>query len=287
MLFPCGQCMPCRVNRLRVWSHRIMLEASLRGDNTFATLTYSPEALPLTVEGVPTLKFKDLTDWLKRLRKAIEPERVRYFAVGEYGDATQRPHFHIALFGYPNCRYGNSRYSLRRENCCSSCDRIRDTWQHGQIFLGDLNINSAQYVAGYVTKKMTSIDDDRLKGRTPEGARMSLRPGIGADFMHEVASTLLEHNLHLRMEDVPDQLQHGSRKLPLGRYLKRHLRSLTGNAKEAPESTIEKVREELRPLRETAFNHSRSFKAEVVEAGAQAALNSQGRRKIYKAARKL
>lgn len=75
---------------------------------------------------------------------------------------------------------------------------------------------------------MTSKDDVRLYGRHPEFARMSLKPGIGADFMHEVASSHMEFNLASREVDVPSTLRHGGRMLPLGPYLTRKLRTYVG-----------------------------------------------------------
>lgn len=148
--------------------------------------------------------------------------------------------------------------------------------------LGTVETASAQYVCGYVTKKMTKADDPRLDGRFPEFARMSLKPGIGADAMHEVASTLLQFDLETGMDDVPSSLRHGSRTLPLGNYLTRRLRKLVGKDEAAPQSTLDKVEEELRPMREAAFENSRPFKEEVVKANDQKVLNQETRRKIYK-----
>lgn len=262
-----------------------MLESTQHPNNTFVSLTYRDDTLPVTSDMSPTLNPRDLQLWLKSFRKAISPSRMRYYAVGEYGDETQRPHYHVAVFGYPNCTYGNSRYSKSRQNCCSHCDLIRDTWGRGQVFLGDLSINSAQYIAGYVTKKLTSKNDPRLSGRHPEFGRMSLKPGIGADFMHEVASTLL--GLEHFDQDVPASLQHGSRKLPLGRYLRRRLRELIGRDKASPPEAIKQLQEELQPLRQAAFDASRSFKKEVVNAGTQKVLNAETKAKIFKAKRNL
>lgn len=275
-----------------------MLETTQHPNNAFVTLTYSDENLPhLTWTGsplrseklsqsLPSLDPKDLQDWLKRLRKAISPSKIRYYATGEYGDETDRPHYHVALFGYPKCSYGNSRYSKSRSNCCPHCDLIRDTWGKGNVFLGDLSINSAQYVAGYVTKKLNG-SDSRLRGRYPEFGRMSLKPGIGADFMHEVASTILSHEAVASLADVPSSLQHGGRKLPLGRYLRAKLRVLTGREAGAPQATIDELQAQLQPLREAAFDGSRSFKAEVVSAHDQKVLNAETKAKIFKAKRKL
>lgn len=291
--YPCGQCMPCRINRRRTWTHRILLETLNHSSSVFVTLTYDPENLPLSSgtitmpngsqpEPLPTLRPKDLQDWLKRLRKRIEPLRIRYYAVGEYGDETNRPHYHAALFGYPACLYGQSTYSLRRTSCCPSCDTIKESWGLGQIYVGELTQNSAQYIAGYVTKKMTSKDDIRLSGRYPEFGRMSLRPGIGADALHEVADVLLRLNLVDPEGDVPSALRHGSRLLPLGRYLRRKLRVLVGHDEAAPEKTLKEIEETLRPLFDVAFENSISKKSVLLKEGAQKVLNMETRAKIFK-----
>lgn len=278
-----------------------MLEANLRGDNAFVTLTYSDENLPLVSSTptstaqpsqnnsvfLPTLDPSHLRDWLKRLRKAVAPSKLRYYAIGEYGDETQRPHYHVALFGYPTCAYGNSRYSKSRTTCCVHCDLILSTWGKGHVYLGDLSTNSAQYIAGYVTKKLTAADDPRLHGRHPEFGRMSLKPGIGSDFMHDVASSLLSLQGFEEEPDVPSSLQHGTRKLPLGRYLRSRLRELTGRDKAAPQETIDALQEELRPLREAAFEASQPFKKTVVEAHDQKVLNAETKAKIFKTRRTL
>lgn len=264
----------------------MMLETTLHTHNAFVTLTYSDQKLPKTSTNLATLEPKHLSDWLKRLRKAIEPSKIRYFAVGEYGDETHRPHYHIALFGYPNCARGNTR-DARYGACCAHCELISTTWGKGQVFLGDLSVNSAQYITGYVSKKLTDKTDITLLGRHPEFARMSLKPGIGADFMHEVASTVLEFNIVELQGDVPSSLKHGSRNLPLGNYLTRKLRKLVGQDEKAPQSTINKVKEALQPMRETAFENSRSFKQEVIDANSQKVLNAETKRKIFKQKRKL
>ena len=42
------------------------------------------------------LKKSDFQKFIKRLRKDYD---IKYFACGEYGDKTLRPHFHAILFG--------------------------------------------------------------------------------------------------------------------------------------------------------------------------------------------
>lgn len=248
-------------------------------DNAFVTLTYDDEHLPKTMEERATLDPLDLQNWLKRLRKAVAPTRIRFYAVGEYGDETFRPHYHAIIFNLPSCRYGQTRAHLKG-GCCGSCELVRGTWEFGKIYLGTVEESSAQYVCGYVTKKMTRTDDPRLEGRWPEFSRMSLKPGIGADFMHEFASSFLQFNLDETQGDVPVTLRHGRRELPLGRYLRMKARKYIGRDEKTPAEVLETIAEEMRPLRETAFNDSRAFKEVIKEDQVQAVANFNSRRKL-------
>lgn len=198
---PCGQCMPCRINRRRVWTLRILLESFMHQYSTFLTLTYAPEHIPSGGTLVP----RDVQLFLKRLRKSV-PVKLRYFFVGEYGDLTERPHYHAALFGLPP----------------TALDIVSLAWPLGHVMLGDLTPNSARYVAGYVTKKMTSLDDSRLNGRHPEFARMSLRPGLGSLAVPNILNALGTNlNLH---GDIPSALHVHGKMMPMGRFILGKLR---------------------------------------------------------------
>lgn len=269
----CGQCLPCRINKKREWAHRLMLEARCHDVSSFWTLTYSDANLPWigsASNGFPTLVPKHLTDFMKRLRKYHHPLQLRYFNVGEYGDQYGRPHYHLALFNFPACDRGVTDLN-RRGDCCPLCDTVRDIWAKGQVFSGQLEDASAAYICGYVTKKLTTEEDirwanaagkrNRGKGEWnqetadtayPEFARMSLKPGIGAMFMPEVASVLLSHNLDISLPDVPTSLQVGTRVRPLGRYLTRELRKHVGMEPNAPKATLEAQKARLQDLRQTA-----------------------------------
>lgn len=235
----------------------------------------------MTANNTPTLIPRDLQSFLKRFRKAMSPSKIRFFACGEYGDENLRPHYHLALFNVPHCRFGQTRNNsaLRRKTCCDICDLLRSTWSMGNIQSDEFNIGTAQYIAGYVTKKMTAKDDYRLGGKYPEFARMSLRPGIGADAMHELASQLLKFNLDQTQSDVPVTLAHGTRELPLGRYLRRKLRTLVGKDEKTPQEIIDQMEAEMLSLREDAFNSKTPFKTAILEkhAGDRSAFHSRQR----------
>lgn len=295
--YPCRTCPPCRINRVREWTHRIILEAMQHSDSTFVTLTYRNESLR-TYNGqyvhaqemtdlLPSLQPKDLQDWLKRLRWEIKPKQIRYFAVGEYGDDTERPHYHVALFGYAPCRWTQTQQRKGPFRCCVQCELVYKTWGHGNIYLGTLGPESAQYISGYVTKKLTNAQDPRLKGRHPEFSRMSTHPGLGSGAMDEVASTLMTLDLEKSMDDVPSSLRHGKRIMPLGRYLRRKLRTKIGREANAPESTIQANQERLRPLYEAARlappvagARDLAFKNLIIDTNAGAVANSVARYKL-------
>lgn len=248
----CGQCVPCLINRRRNWAHRMVLEAQMHKSNSFATLTYRDEDLPPGQTLVPD----HLTLWLKRLRWAIEPDKIRFYAAGEYGTEGTRgmnPHYHVVLFGFPPCIYGVSQYKKDGSGkCCAFCDVIRDTWGYGKIELSEFKYERAAYAAGYITNKLTKANDDRLEGRAPEFARMSLRPGIGASYAAPLASGLLQAHSLFEETDVPGALRHGSRVVPLDRYLRQKLRSAVGRNVETPESALTDYRQKMLVLRARA-----------------------------------
>lgn len=203
--FPCGQCLPCRINRRRVWTHRLMLESYMHADSIFVTLTYSPEYLPPDL----SIHKRDLQLFLKRFRRAVEPRRIRYYACGEYGEHTHRPHYHAILFGA-------SEADSETVNYC---------WGLGMTHVGTFSQHSAQYVAGYVTKKFIKKGD----GVEKEFSLMSRKPGLGYPALADVVRLLDNPQFQefLRIKgDVPDGLRHGQSFFPFGRFLADKLRRL-------------------------------------------------------------
>lgn len=255
----CGQCLKCRVDKSRLWSHRIMLETRAHADSTFITLTYRDEEIedisekwsgdrPVIGNLVPVHAKKFIKNLVRNVGTPL-----RYFLVGEYGDRTGRPHYHLALFGFPNCIYGKTR--LQNAPCCGPCKKVADTWKRGNVFLGELNNKSAQYISGYVVKKWTKEDQwtkQKLKGRRPEFSRMSLKPGIGAP----VISNLINFTERIpgkvqilkQCLDAPVVLRNSGSTLPLGRYLRRKWREALGRSPDTPRSVVQEHDKEVSKL---------------------------------------
>lgn len=42
---PCGKCIPCLINRKRLWKHRLILESYCHDKSAFVTLTYNDDQL--------------------------------------------------------------------------------------------------------------------------------------------------------------------------------------------------------------------------------------------------
>lgn len=261
----CGQCTFCRINRRRLWAHRIELEARKHAASSFVTLTYSDENLPKGGTLVP----RDTQLFLKRLRKRADPVRLRYFFVGEYGDQTQRPHYHVAIFGL-----GIEHAQL-----------VAESWPYGHTMTAELNEHTSQYIAGYVIKKMTKADDERLGGRHPEFARMSLKPAIGGAAMQDIADILTSKHGSKVVSvygDVPNSISYGQRERPIGRTLRSILRESIGGSRDAPESVKTAYQEQVRDMWRASLDAgSLSFKEFLLNENEAKRLKAEARFKIF------
>lgn len=213
--FGCGQCLPCRINRRRIWTLRMMLEFMVQQKGLFITLTYDDEHLPHSPSGRPTLVKKDYQDFMKRFRKAIYPLTVRFFACGEYGSKTERPHYHAIIFGVG-------------EDCSQ---HVADSWHAGMVAVGSCTFESIQYVAGYCLKKLVNEKQD-TEDRQKEFILTSRRPGLGVPAIDSISQAIKNHpepfNIGDFDSDVPGSLHVSGRNLPLGRLMISKLRTAMG-----------------------------------------------------------
>ena len=206
ILIPCGQCTGCRLDRSREWADRMMLELQTAKKAIFLTLTYDDAHVPKTIGYIPignegevefeeyfTLKKKDLQDFLKRFRerKEFNDKRIRFYGCGEYGSEkyTCRPHYHLIIFGVGLDDINDKKFfrvSPKGDQYWVS-DLIADIWQNGQIILTNVSWETCAYVARYVMKKLKGVDSQYYiyTNRVPEFSVMSLKPGIGYEYLKE------------------------------------------------------------------------------------------------------
>lgn len=150
------------------------------------TLTFSDDHLPPDL----SVSVREMQLFMKRLRKAVGHTRIRFFGCGEYGDRNQRPHYHVLLFGWaPNDQVPWRRTSTGHVVYRSAF--LEKVWPFGHVEVGTVTLQSAGYVARYVTKKVSGdaaklhyARVDEATGETwnvrPEFICMSTRPGIGS-----------------------------------------------------------------------------------------------------------
>lgn len=182
---PCGQCVGCRLERSRQWAMRCVNEASLHEENCFITLTYDEEHLPEDLG----LHKEHFQKFMKRLRKALGPESVRYFHCGEYGEEQGRPHYHSLLFGWTPKDL--IEVESRGKDPLFESPFLTAVWGMGMVRVGAVTFESAAYVAKYCVKKLTGKEANysvaceetgEVFDVQPPYATMSRKPGIGADW---------------------------------------------------------------------------------------------------------
>lgn len=189
----CGKCTECINLHKVVWQHRLEDEKKCYDACCFVTLTYA--------ESDGNLHPDDLTKFIKRLRRAIEPVKIRYFACGEYGSKGLRPHYHIVIFGYDFPDKWEFRKDKKGFIMCRS-PLLEKLWTFGISSVLPANMTTF----GYVTKdmqKLLPVDKDRVQ----PFIRMSNRPGIGANGWNRSLTD--------------GKLWHDGQSIPLPRYYKK------------------------------------------------------------------
>lgn len=217
--FRCGQCMPCRIHRQAVWKGRLLLEAGEHRSSLFVTLTYSPENIPH--DGSVTVR--ELQLFFKRLRALNAGADLRYYAVGEYGERSGRPHYHLLLFG---------------DVVAGS---IEKAWGLGFVHIGLCTPESIGYCLGYMSKNKA----DRPAGVGPEFARMSKNPAIGKRSALNIARALQSSSqgalaFKALDGDAPVVYRCAGKINVLGRYLRNVIRKELGMLPREPEHVAAK-----------------------------------------------
>lgn len=201
---PCGRCIGCRLDYSRTWAVRNCLELETSKNAFFITLTYDDEHLPTSellikstseVITVPELFPRDLQLFLKRLRKKFG--ELRFFACGEYGSQTQRPHFHLIIYNIDIPDLVFYKMSFNGDPYYNSAS-MQEVWPFGYVVIAGVTFDSICYVSRYVLKKKygnSLVDfnkefqviskDGIQRDFQQEFLRMSRRPGIGKSFFEE------------------------------------------------------------------------------------------------------
>lgn len=167
-MLPCGKCLVCLQSKRNDWAFRLSQEhkASKHGA-LFVTLTYNDKNIP----DYGSLQKRDLQLFFKRLRNKSQ-DKIRYYAVGEYGSKSLRPHYHAIIFN------------------TNEAD-IRKTWELGHVHIGTVTTASVAYVLKYIVQPEVAPQKKIYDAYTEEWkeayqkpfAVMSRAYGIGAAYL--------------------------------------------------------------------------------------------------------
>lgn len=162
---PCGKCPKCKRKRVQQWVFRMKQEDKISSSAYFITLTYNTKHVPISNNKFMTLDKTDYQKFMKRLRKLQakkSKEKLVYYACGEYGESTNRPHYHAIIFNI------------------SDTEDINTAWGLGDVHIGGVTGASIAYCVKYIDKEKRipmHARDDRQK----EFSLMS--KGIGKNYL--------------------------------------------------------------------------------------------------------
>lgn len=178
-IVPCGKCQHCLARRTSAWAYRLMQENKEATSSHFITFTYEKE--PLSANLLPTLRKSDFQRFLKRLRKSHptipyikqdgstgRKSNIKYYACGEYGTRTNRPHYHAIMFNIND----------------DHLSQLEDIWSHGHVRIDPFNIATVSYVVGYLKKPFTRLkpyDNDGQLIHDDRQRHFSLQSKVSAD----------------------------------------------------------------------------------------------------------
>lgn len=194
-LVPCGKCVECRNLYVEQWQIRWkeQIKESVENSCYMLTLTYNDENLPTAVvdevtgeviSEVTTLRYSDVTKFIKRLRKrqdkyiklnGLEPVAIKYHYCGEYGTkATRRPHYHMLITNViiPIDGIGDFKNNT-----------FNDIWKNGHVHIGtDVTEKSMRYILKYTLKNVYNQDEKE----TIQETKKVERSYSGADYFDNV-----------------------------------------------------------------------------------------------------
>lgn len=123
MYVPCGKCYVCLAARRMQWQFRLECESIQWKNSVFVTLTMDDSHLH-------DIRKSEIQNLFKSMR--MRGFRFRYYAIGEYGTHTHRPHYHAIIFTDDDV----SEY-------------IAGYWKNGFSYFGNVTPSSIGYVLHY------------------------------------------------------------------------------------------------------------------------------------------
>lgn len=299
--FPCGKCIPCKVNHQRDWKARFILETMVYGFPAWVTLNYYPETEPLCVERDHIRRFiRNLTKHHHQIIEYLGLPYVplRYFCKAEYDPHRGFPHYHLLIWNHRVAFQPDPRNPRRRVDPV-----IEKAWSE---FGSSYTVNSSEsfsfhgknavtnrfdYVTAYLLDKakVGSLWPEDMK---PEFISATRIPAIGKAepiverFMRLLTGEQGKYVLAAN-QGLPKTFRYEGKWWPLPKILRRHLDDRISHE---ITSWIPGIKQDMFwlnfntdgvvELREGTVEEKR-YKAEEAEYGAQKKARNQKRKAKY------
>lgn len=176
---PCGHCPGCLYTYASSWAFRLLQEEKVSDSSHFITFTYNDDNILRSPSGLKTLYKRDLQLFFKRLRRLHDTTPyshlpIKYYAVGEYGNKTKRPHYHAIIF---NANVDLIELAWARRDKYNGVRNII-----GEIYYGDVSGASVGYTLKYIHKGKT-VPQNPFDDRVREFSLIS--KGVGKSYLTE------------------------------------------------------------------------------------------------------
>lgn len=151
----CGKCLNCLNNKKKEKALRFIQEMNNYKFKLFITLTMdeiqatrSKSGLTTVDKNMFTLYIKKLQYWEKKYNMKINKDNaMKYISCGEYGEKTERAHYHIVLLTNAFIHH-----------------KIKTLWKLGHVEMEAVkDVRAVYYTAGYTDKKIKTYFRDKYK----------------------------------------------------------------------------------------------------------------------------
>nr|WAE43459.1 MAG: replication initiator protein [Microviridae sp.] len=244
---PCGTCIGCKYEKSRQWAIRCVFEASLHQNNCFITLTYSDNKIPIN----NSLPKVDFILFIKKLRKKYG-QKIKFYMAGEYGKDNLRPHYHACIFNHDFM--DKQLWKIKNNVKIYTSEQLNKMWGKGYTTVGEVNFESAAYIARYCCKESPQHHQEIGKRNLePEYNNMSRRPGVASDWFDKYKNDIINTNSITLKNGVkikiPRFFNNRIEKLDLERY--KQMKKERREKIKPSESTYERlsVKEEIQFIR--------------------------------------
>jgi len=232
----CGKCYACLANRRRGWLFRLQNENLSSLLSIFCTFTYNEDNCP------DSLDKCHLQRYFKRLRHY---EDFTYYAIGEYGTHTYRPHYHAVIFFKSMSTEFTALdyYSL-----------VSDLWQYGFVAVASVTYRRLNYVLHYHT---------RPKIVNGKKTFQLMSKGLGIDFLDD---NMIDYMVQTKATTIND---YNGNKYVIPRYYRKKLVDL-GYQIDAPHDYQDKQKTIIenafhKPLYQLSADQQRQFIVDRIE----------------------